>query len=139
MRERHALNRRSFLAAAAAIALLPAREALAAALPRAEGKEHPEPREGITGENVLSDPKFRKRVAEAYDMAREIPQVFDGLHCYCECHAGKWGHRSLLSCFESRQADGCHGCLEEARLAYRLHKDGKSLAEIRAAVDEEFA
>src|SRR5829696_4353914 len=120
-------------AAGAAALLLPARAAA-----RSGRAEHPDPRPGITGEQVLSDPKFRKKVAETYDMAREIPEVFDGLHCYCECHTARWGHRSLLSCFESNQPDGCHGCQEEARLAYRLHKDGKSLEEVRAAVDKEF-
>ncbi|HKG91351.1 MAG TPA: CYCXC family (seleno)protein [Gemmatimonadaceae bacterium] len=127
------LSRRDALkaAAAASAALLLPRAASATAT-------HPDPRPGITGEHVLSDPNFRKKVAEVYDMAREIPEVFDGLHCYCECHTARWGHRSLLSCFESNQPDGCHGCQEEARLAYRLHKDGKSLEEVRAAVDKEF-
>ena len=101
--------------------------------------EHPDPRPGITSEKVLDDPDFRPKVAEVYRMAREAPEVFDGLHCYCECHKGQWGHRSLLTCFESRQPDGCHGCQTQARLAYRLHKEGKTLEEIRAAVDKEFA
>ena len=126
---------RTLAVSAAATLLLSARPARAA---RAAAT-HPDPRPGITGENVLDDPDFRPKVAEVYRMAREAPEVFDGLHCYCECHKGQWGHRSLLSCFESKQPDGCHGCQSEARLAHRLHKEGKSLEEIRAAVDKEFA
>ncbi len=135
MPRHHSLTRRDAIKAALAASV-------AALLPRSSralgSATHPDPRPGITGERVLNDPGFRKKVAEVYDMAREIPEVFDGLHCYCECSSGRWGHRSLLSCFESQQPDGCHGCQEEARLAYRLHKEGKSLAEIREAVDEEF-
>ena len=48
-------------------------------------------------------------------------------------------HRSLLSCFESRQAIGCMACREEAELVVRLARDGKTLEEIRLAVDKEFA
>jgi hypothetical protein len=47
-------------------------------------------------------------------------------------------HRSLLSCFESRQAMGCMACREEGELVGRLARDGKTLEEIRHAVDLEF-
>jgi hypothetical protein len=80
----------------------------------------------------------RRRVREAYEAARTHPEIFDGLYCACECDKSM-GHRSLLSCFESRQAIGCMACREEAELVGRLAKDGKTLAEIRHAVDLEFA
>jgi hypothetical protein len=103
------------------------------------GAKHPDPRPGITAEKVLPASHFseKPRAAKAYDMAREIPEVLDGLHCHCECD-GSMGHRSLLSCFESEQASGCHLCADEMRLAHKLHKEGKSLDDIRNAVDEEF-
>jgi hypothetical protein len=102
------------------------------------GVQHPDPRPGITGENVLSDDKLpdRKRVRRAFEMARELPQIFDGLYCHCNCEKSH-GHRSLLSCFESDQAIGCMACREEGELAYKLHGQGKTLDEIRAAVDEQ--
>ena len=101
--------------------------------------EHPEPRPGITGEHVLAASGFKnKRVAAAYAHAREIPEILDGLYCHCNC--GKaMNHRSLLSCFEGDQAAGCMTCREEGELAYTLAKVGKTLSEIRAAVDREFA
>ena len=80
----------------------------------------------------------RRRVREAYEAARSHPELFDGVYCACECDKSM-GHRSLLSCFESRQAIGCMACREEAELVARLARDGKTLAEIRLAVDEEFA
>lgn len=104
-----------------------------------DGFPHPDPRPGITGEHVLPEEEIgsRKRVREAYAAARTHPEIFDGVFCACECHESM-NHRSLLSCFESRQAVGCMACREEGELVGRLAADGKTLEEIRRAVDEEF-
>ena len=106
---------------------------------RRAGFPHPEPRPGVTGENVLPESEIgdRRRVREAYEAARTHPELFDGVYCACECDKSM-GHRSLLSCFESRQAIGCMACREEGELVARLARDGKTLAEIRLAVDKEF-
>ena len=99
---------------------------------------HPEPRPGITGANVLdTEEVVRSKAADLYDAAREYPRLFDGLYCYCRCEKSM-GHRSLLSCFESDQAIGCLGCREEARIVARMAREGKSLADIRAAVDRKW-
>ena len=100
---------------------------------------HPDPRPGITAAHVLDAEKFKAKpkIAELYRMAHEIPEVLDGIHCYCECH-DSMDHRSLLSCFESDQPAGCYTCGSEARLVHRLHGEGKTLAEIRAACDRKF-
>jgi hypothetical protein len=101
--------------------------------------EHPDPRPGITAEHVLPANHFKKAsVGKSYDMAREIPEVLDGLHCYCEC-SESMGHRSLLSCFESEQPSGCWSCNEQMKLAHKLHGEGKNLDEIRKAIDLRFA
>jgi len=101
--------------------------------------EHPDPRPGITGEHVLPDEKLgkKKSVHEAFDAARTYPAIFDGLFCACGCQ-GSMGHRSLLSCYESTQPINCGGCREEGELAGKLAREGKTLAEIRQAVDQEF-
>ena len=98
---------------------------------------HPEPREGITAERVLAAEKVPKRYADAYDAAREIPEVLDGLYCHCDC-AERDGLRSLLECFYGTMPQSCRVCLNEARLARRLHGQGRSLDEIRRAVDDEY-
>jgi hypothetical protein len=94
----------------------------------------------VTGEHVLPEEEIgsRKRVREAYAAARTHPEIFDGVYCACECDQSM-SHRSLLSCFESRQAIGCGACREEGELVGRLARDGKTLDEIRRAVDEEFS
>lgn len=137
------MSRASFLRQLALGAvLLSAYPARAFALPHVHGRhrafKHPEPRPGITAANVLSEDKLpdKRGVREAYATARAHPEIFDGLYCACRCEKSH-GHRSLLSCFESDQPTGCWGCQEEAELVAKLLEQGKSLAQIRAAVDEE--
>jgi len=104
---------------------------------------HPDPRPDITSENVLSVEALgaghSKKVLEAYEYARTYPQIFDGLYCPCRCSAGKAGHRSLLSCYESTQPTGCGGCQTAGTLAGSLAKEEKTLAEIRLALDKKYS
>lgn len=98
---------------------------------------HPAPREDADAEEVVHHSHYTDypRVQAVYKQAAEIPRVLDGLHCYCECGAHS-GHYSLLDCFKSDHGAGCDICLTSASVAYDLHKQGKSLDEIRSAVDE---
>lgn len=138
----HTLSRRQALfrlaagaAGLAGLALATPRELRALAW-RARAK-HPEPRPGITADAVLPDEAVPKRSKEAYRVAREIPGVLDGLYCHCDC-AERDGLRSLLGCFEGKMATTCGICRGEAVLAGKLHAQGKTLDEIRAAIDEEY-
>jgi len=113
-------------------------------------RPHPDPRPGITSERVLSSDALgllpKDEVVAAYDAARLYPQIFDGLACACGCTPSRdehrslatGEHRSLLVCYETMQPTGCAGCREQARLAGRLAKDGKSLTQIREAFDKEY-
>ncbi len=74
------------------------------------------------------------RIARVYGQAAEVPQVLDGLYCYCRC-AEHSGHYSLLDCFHDDHAARCDICLSEAAMAHQLHQDGKSLDQIRSAID----
>ena len=100
---------------------------------------HPEPRPGITGAAVLPASNFGQdeRLVRAYTAARAIPEVFDGLYCYCQCKKN-FGHRSLLTCFESEHGASCDICLGEARMAAEMHAAGASLDAIRHAIDTRF-
>jgi hypothetical protein len=134
------LSRRHFLAStAAAIAatLIPSRTARAMRAP----SPHPTPRPGITGAKVLGKDqlKIKPELAQVFDGVREIPEVIDGIRCQCGC-AELEGFYSLLSCYEGDKAMAkyCQTCQGEGRLAVRLHKEGKTLDEIRAAIDAKF-
>ena len=136
-------TRRRFLVALSGLVAGPAAWANLLAHPitrRRSGFQHPDPRPGITADLVLPESELgeRRRVREAYAAARAHPELFDGVYCACECDKSM-GHRSLLSCFESRQAIGCMACREEGELVGRLARDGKTLEDIRAAVDKEYA
>ena len=100
---------------------------------------HPDPRPGVTAERVLPPglvPDAQGAV-EAYAAARTAPQILDGVFCYCQC-ARNFGHRSLLTCFESDHGSGCDICMSEAVLAVQLADRGNTLQQIRRAIDERF-
>ena len=99
--------------------------------------KHPEPRPGITAAMVLDPQQVPERHRAAYEAAKAVPEVLDGIYCYCEC-AEHRGLRSLLSCFETEMPQSCGICKGEARLAYRLSREGKTLDQIRVAVDAGF-
>jgi len=78
------------------------------------------------------------RIEKVYREAAIVPAELDGIYCYCRC-IENMGHRSLLSCFESDHAAGCDICLSEADMAYRMTKQGRSLDQIRQAIDQSFS
>ena len=133
------LTRRSFVAALAAGAgsmLIADRSVFAKPAPN-----HPDPRPGITGRNVLTKEQLAKNpeLIPLFDGIRAIPEIADGIRCNCGC-TNPPELRSLLSCYEGRgMARDCVICQGQGRLAIRLHKEGKTLEEIRAAIDAKFA
>jgi hypothetical protein len=120
---------------------------LAALLPRRRARPgggtsgpHPTPRPKITGAKVLTADELKDtpHLIPLFDSVRERPEIMDGIRCNCGC-AGQPGFYSLLSCYEGdAMARLCPICQGEGRLAARLHKEGKTLAEIRVAVDAQF-
>jgi len=102
--------------------------------------DHPTPRPGVTAAKVLTKDQLgeHKDAAPVFDMVREIPYIVDGIRCQCGCSALE-GKYSLLSCYEADGMAGhCSICQGEGRLAYRLYKQGKTLDQIRAAIDAKF-
>lgn len=107
--------------------------------PRTAMAAHPQPRAGITAEQVVPPQRYSsdQRIARVYAMAARIPNVLDGLYCHCECSKHS-DHRSLLTCFESDHGAMCDVCLGEAEIAFKMSQDGKTLEEIRTAIDARF-
>lgn len=80
----------------------------------------------------------------AYEFAARHPEVLRHMPCFCGCERN--GHRNNEDCFVAKRAAdgspewsphgiGCGICIDVAQAASRLHKAGKSVAEIRAAID----
>jgi hypothetical protein len=79
-----------------------------------EGQTQPTPSSQFTkvnNENInlrekrttLSPQMFTGKVRKAYAIARTIPEVLDGLYCYCRCREN-FGHKNLLSCYVDTHA-----------------------------------
>ncbi|HEX2721311.1 MAG TPA: hypothetical protein VHM24_00225 [Gemmatimonadaceae bacterium] len=101
---------------------------------------HPTPRPGITGAKVLTKAQLSgsPKLIPLFDSIRKIPHVVDGIRCNCGC-TNPPEFYSLLSCYEGKgMARDCFICQGQGRLAVRLHREGKSLDEIRTAVDAKF-
>jgi hypothetical protein len=87
-------------------------------------------------------------VQQAYRFNVANPDVMTQLPCYCGC--GSMGHTSNYSCYiSSVDADGkvtydthalgCSICVDITQDTMRLLKDGKSVPEIKAYVDQTYA
>ena len=140
------LTRRGFIASALVLLVTreraqPTRGCVHAGAHAHSRGPHPTPRPGITAERVLSAAKLdgaSRKVRAAFDEVRQVPGVVDGIRCHCGC-AEHEGNYSLLSCYEGEgMARSCQLCQGQARMAFRLHKAGRTLAEIRDAIDERY-
>src|SRR6266849_10494681 len=84
---------------------------------------------------TLEPASFKQtEVREAYQTAKEIPEVLAQQPCYCYCQ--RKGHRSLLDCFKTDHAASCSICIREALLAVQMHRQQKSAQEIRRAITQ---
>ncbi|VAV85305.1 hypothetical protein MNBD_DELTA01-1220 [hydrothermal vent metagenome] len=101
------------------------------------GSVDPASLKGGETRQTLAPQYFTGSTAKAYVAAREIPEVLDSLHCYCECKKHH-GHKSLLTCFVTTHGRNCSICIDEAVMANKLHKKGYDVVAIRKAVDKAF-
>lgn len=88
-------------------------------------------------------------VQQAYQFAVANPDVLNELPCYCGC--GPIGHTSNYACYVAEQntdgsvktfdphALGCSICVDITQDAMRMRRDGKTVPEIRAYVDQSYA
>jgi len=87
---------------------------------------------------TLNPESFTGPARDAYRAAREISVTLAQLPCYCHCDQG-FGHKSLYSCFESDHAAHCAVCVQEALLALKLEKEGKSPSQIRDTIVAQYS
>ncbi|MEM7414828.1 MAG: PCYCGC motif-containing (lipo)protein [Gemmatimonadota bacterium] len=130
-------DRRAFLR------IFPLGAVLFAAAPRnAWGAiDHPDPRPGIDGRDVLTAADlegFPEETIALYERVREVAHIADGIGCSCGCSALPH-YRSLLTCYhKGGMAMGCAICQGEARIVYRRVQEGQSLEQIRRAIDARY-
>jgi hypothetical protein len=102
-------------------------------------EDHPSPRVDVDASRVIPAKNLGNPAVESlFDKIREIPEIADGVFCYCGCSVMP-GHYSLLSCYEPGGAgQWCEICQGEGALVYRRYKEGQSLEQIRRAIDARF-
>lgn len=88
-------------------------------------------------------------VQQAYQFAVANPDVMRELPCYCGC--GPIGHTSNYACYVAEQnadgsvktfdnhALGCSICVDITQDAMRMLREGKTVPEIRAYVDQTYS
>ncbi len=87
-------------------------------------------------------------VQQAYQFAAANPDVLKHIPCYCGC--GKIGHTSNYACYVKSVDDkgaityddhalGCSICVDITQDTMRLLKQGKTVTEVRAYVDQTYA
>jgi hypothetical protein len=92
-----------------------------------------------SGNKVLDPMGFTdQRVRAAYVAAKEYAHVLEEIYCYCRCKENI-GHRALVECFETDHASHCDVCMNEAVIAARMTKEGKTPKEIQKAIDAFYA
>jgi len=113
---------------------------------------------GDSGEKAMEEtqqvvfPDYAKqnpRVLNAYKVAVAEPQLLKAIPCYCGCREVRTqqfpqGHKSLYNCY--RDDEGAftnHGayctiCINEALESYSMLQEGKTLKEIREAIDSKY-
>jgi hypothetical protein len=69
-----------------------------------------------------------------YQQAVKIGNVLYQLPCYCRCDRAL-GHTSLRSCYEGLHGTECSTCAKEAFFATQQLKLGKTVAQIRDAIN----
>lgn len=94
-------------------------------------------------------PRPAETVSAAYKFAAEHPEVLTYIPCFCGCENG--GHRGNEDCFvKARDINGdvvewqdhgmeCAVCLDVATKARQLYTSGASVADIRAAIEKDWA
>lgn len=101
----------------------------------AEAPAHEKALPPILSGKQLTGPYFREKwQVVVYKQAAQIPQVLYQLPCYCRCDRAL-GHTSLRSCFEGTHGAICETCAAEEAYAYRMTKQGKTPAQIRAGIE----
>jgi uncharacterized protein with PCYCGC motif len=83
---------------------------------------------------IFLDPKAR----EAYQVAKEIPEVLKELPCFCGCMRTH-GHKNNLFCFMDEHGSACEICEDIALIAKQMHSNGASIKEIQDNVKGKYA
>jgi hypothetical protein len=109
--------------------------AQASGSPNDKPSGNPSDKPSVPGEPPVLDPnKFFGHAKSGYAAAQLCPEICAKLFCYCGCDMTD-DHDSLLDCFTTDHGVDCHICQEEALIALKMKREGKSMKQIQQAID----
>ncbi|HEY2381640.1 MAG TPA: CYCXC family (seleno)protein [Terriglobia bacterium] len=79
---------------------------------------------------TLSPEMYTGRAREAYQAARDIPEILAQLPCFCGC-VDSLGHHNNLYCFADSHGSICDLCQDIALSAQDMHRKGMPISQIR--------
>jgi hypothetical protein len=92
------------------------------------------PRPETLNPNTFADPEVR----DAYQAAKDAPEVLEHLACYCGCFR-EANHRNNLDCFKDMHGTQCALCRAIAIEGRRERGQGIPIEQIKHNVDEKWA
>jgi hypothetical protein len=104
-----------------------------------KGPAESTPRAALPKPNFTTlDPAlFTGRTHEAYQAAKEVPEVLAQLPCYCGCMTG-FNHRNNLDCFHDEHGVECTMCQSIAIDARAMYKNGFEIDQIRQVIKDRY-
>jgi len=86
---------------------------------------------------TLDPALFTGRTREAYQAAKEAPEVLAQIPCYCGCMTG-FGHRNNLDCFHDDHGVECTMCQSIAIDSRDMYKNGFDIERIRQVIKDRY-
>ncbi len=106
---------------------------------RTTGESAEESRAAVKRAQTLPPEMFTDPAArEAYQAAKEVPEVLEQLPCFCGCMTS-FGHKNNLFCFMDEHGSACTICQNIAVDARNMHKDGLSIERIKETIVAKYA
>ena len=87
---------------------------------------------------TLSPEMFTGRTREAYQAAKDVPEVLEQLPCYCGCRQ-IFNHENNLFCFRDEHASACTICEDIALEGRKMHDDGLPIEQIKQVIKEKYS
>ena len=88
---------------------------------------------GTLSPDLFADPVAR----DAYQAAKDVPEVLEQLPCYCGCMQ-HFGHKNNLFCFKDAHGSECSVCEGIAIDARQMHKQGLSIDQIKENIRQKY-
>src|SRR5262245_57336035 len=87
---------------------------------------------------TLAPERFTGRTREAYQAAKDIPEVLEELPCYCGCRHS-FDHENNLFCFRDEHASACTICEDIALEGRKMHDEGLPIDKIKQVIVDKYS